>query len=113
MMYILIFVIVVLLNLYISFWKKDLEQFKNKISIGKYVKEINESLVSSVGEKNTTLIKIAAVLLSIAIVFYNAVFFLGCLGAVVSGTITAKKLHQIPATSNIINKIATYINRLK
>lgn len=112
--FVLVFVVTLLLNWYIIlFGKKDLEQLKNKISIGKYLKEIDESLVKEIGDKYTTLIKISLIVLSIVIVLTNAYLFLSGLVALILGTSVAKKSFKVGAIQNVLNKLATYINRVK
>lgn len=97
----------------ILFGKKDLETLKNKISIKKYIAEIEQSLVEMTNDKAVTAIKVALIVVSVAFVILNALAFLQILAAVVVGTFGAKKSYEIPAVSNYMNKLATYINRLK
>lgn len=113
MVYSLIFVLAFLFNLYIIVLdgKKDLQKLKEG-SIKKYLAELKDS-VSEVLGQGAKYFWIGLVLLAMTIVFFNAMFFLGCLLASVLGIYAAKKAHQVPFSSNIINKAATYINRLR
>lgn len=114
MIFLVTFPFAFLLNLYIIiFGKKDLTALKEKISIKKYITEIDESLKSLLGENNTKIFKGVLGLLSVIFVIFNAIAFIECLLAVLLGTFAAKKSYQIPCVSNILNKIATYINRLR
>lgn len=112
--FIFVFVLVVLFNWYtILFGKKDLEQLKNKISIQKYLKEMNEALSTGIGEKEASLVKLVAIVLCVVIVICNAYAFLAVLVALIVGTFAAKKSYQVGAVSNLLNKMATYINRVR
>ncbi len=103
-----------ILNLYIIiFGKKNLEILREKISIKKYLSEINDSLVSLMGNNYANILKIVLVILSFAFIIFNAFIFIQCLLAVILGTFIAKKSYQVPAFNNVLNKILTYINRLK
>lgn len=112
--FLITFVITVLLNWYIIlFGNKDLEQLKNKMSIQKYLREIEQSLVTEFGDKVTTWLKIGLIVLCIAIVIFNAFLFIGLLLGIILGTFLAKKSFKIGSLSNVLNKIATYINRVR
>ena len=114
MIFIISFIVAFLLNLYLTiFGKKDLNRLKEKISIKKYIKEIEEALHEIFGKNGTKLFKGIIVLLSITFIIFNAFTFLICLMAIILGTYTAKKAWQISIVSNFLNKIATYINRLR
>jgi hypothetical protein len=97
----------------IIFGKKAIESLKTKISIGKYLTEINESLDGLVGSQYASGIKYLLLILSAFFVIFNVAFFLKGLIAVVLGSWVAKKSFQISAVSNVLNKIACYINRIK
>lgn len=103
-----------LFNLYVLvFGKKDLDALKQKISIRQYLREIEDGLLQSIGDKWTTLLKILFIILSIVFVIFNVFSFLLCIAAIMGGTFAAKKSWEIPSVSNLLNKIATYINRLR
>lgn len=110
----LLFFVVFLFNLYVViFGKQDIQALKNKLSISKYLSEINNSLKHAVGDEIAKWLKVVLILLLLMVVIFNIYFFIGCLIALILGTFAAKKAYQYPWTSNIINKIATYINRLR
>lgn len=114
MIYVLIFLGALLVNLYIILWGKgDLEKLKSKVSLRAYMKELEIAMDEMIGDKGTTALKIVFILLCIVIVLMNATFFFLSLLAFILGTYVAKKSYQIPIVSNILNKIATYINRLR
>ncbi len=114
MLFLLVFLVTVLVNLYIVvFGKEDLEHLKGKISLRLYLRELDASIVDGIGDRGATAVKLSIILLSVAVIIVNALTFLGCLVAVVLGTFVAKKLHQVSAVSNLLNKVATYINRLR
>lgn len=112
--FLVVFVLAMLFNFYTTIWgKQDLEKLKGKISFGKYLKEMNEGLQDAIGDVAATIVKICFCILVVIIVFVNFWLCLACLLALVLGTWAAKKAYQIPAVSNVLNKIATYINRLR
>lgn len=114
MLFIPLFLLAILANLYIlAVGTRDIETLKGKISIGKFIKLTNESLSDMVGDTAATIIKIVAALLLVAILIANAMFFLICILAIVGGVVASAYLYKVPAVSNIVNKIATYINRLR
>jgi len=113
-MYIGIFTLALLFNFYVMlFGKKDLTKLKEKISIQKYLKELDTALTEMLGDKGATIAKISGIILSIVFVVMNAVTFLLSALALLVGTYAAKKLYVVPTVSNVLNKLATYINRLK
>lgn len=102
------------MNLYIIiFGKRNLEALKNKVSIKKYLKEIDDSLTSLMGKKYANFTKLILIILSVVFVVFNAVIFIECLVGVILGTFGAKKSYQIPIFNNYLNKILTHINRLR
>lgn len=112
--FIILFFLTLVFNWYvILFGRKDLEELKSKISLRKYLKQINESLESAIGARNATFVKIGVIVLSLVIVIAKAFFFVAGLAGLVLGTFVAKKLYQVGAVSNILNKLATYINRVR
>ncbi len=114
MTFLVVLVIALFFNWYtVLFGRKDLEQLKAKISIGKYLKEINEALESSLGRKGAAVTKVVLFLVAIAILVSNALLFLAGFVGLVIGTMLAKKSFKISAVSNVLNKIATYINRIR
>ncbi len=114
MIYIVVFFVALLLNLYIVIWGKgDLNKLKAKVPLKTYLKELESSLDEMIGDKATTTAKIIAIILCVMIVIFNAILFLGMLVAFILGSFVAKKSYQIPAVSNVLNKIATYINRMR
>jgi len=114
MLFVTAFIVAMLFNFFIIlFGKKDLEQLKAKMSIGKYMKEINDGLISGLGDTGATLIKLAIAIIVILFIIFNLIPTLLTLLVIAIGTFTAKKAYRIGAVSNILNKIATYINRLR
>lgn len=114
MLYLIVFIVAFLLNVYLVIWgKKDLERLKMKIPLKEFIREMEESLNDAIGDKASTVAKIFAILLCVVLVFMNALMFFGGLLAFILGTWTAKRAYQIPAVSNVLNKIACYINRLR
>lgn len=114
MVFILAFLIAFLLNVYVLlFGKVGLEHVKSKISISKYLTEIKGSLESIFGKDALKYLVCITGLICAVVVIVNAVALLMMICGIVAGTFIAKKACQFPATSNVLNKIATYINRLK
>lgn len=107
-------VVTFILNTYILiFGKSDLQALKNKISIKKYLREIEDSLVAVVGDGWVTVLKLTLVAFTLISLFLNVLLCLVFVGAVLLGTFGAKKSYEIPSVSNVMNKVATYINRLR
>ena len=114
MIYIGIFILALLFNFYVTlFGKKDLTKLQEKISLAKFLKELDADMTKAIGDKETTILKIVVAFIGIIFVLVNAVMFLFCAAAILLGTYAAKKLYPIPMVSNYLNKLATYINRLK
>lgn len=114
MIYFGIFTLALLFNFYvILFGKKDLTTLKEKISLKKYLKELDTALTEALGDVGATFTKLICILFCIVFVVVNAITFLLSAVSIVLGTYAAKKLYPLPIVSNYLNKIATYINRLK
>lgn len=97
----------------ILFGKKDLEQLKNKVSIKKYLAEIEDSIDKSFGKKITTIVKLALIAVSIVVIVANAFLFLVSIGAFVLGVFLAKKSYEFGPVANVLRRIAIYINRVR
>lgn len=114
MIFILVFIAVLLFNLYTFIWgKKDLQALRGKLSIGRYLKELSDSIKAALGEDVLKWIKICVPIILILIILFNLIFFIECALAIVLGIYAAKRAYQYPATNSFINKIATYINRMR
>lgn len=114
MLFLLTFVIAFFLNLYvIIFGKKSVEQMRQKLSLKKYLSELNEGLDEIAGKGGAKFMRGAVVVLAISFVIFNALTFLLCLLAVFAATFAAKKSYQVSRVSNFLNKIATYISRIR
>ncbi len=108
------FILTILFNWYVAIWgKQDLDQLKQKISIKKYLADISNGLEEGLGKKGSTITKLLIIIILIGILVANAFLLLGVLVSVALGMYVAKKLFQVGAVSNILHKIATYINRLR
>ncbi len=112
--FLIVFFAAVLVNLYVIVCgRKDIDNFKQALSIGKYLSELNTSMVSELGEKGTAAVKVGLFVVAVLIVIFNVFFFLAGGIGLVLGTMAAKRLYQFPAVSNVLNKIGTYVNRMR
>lgn len=108
------FVLTFLYNLVvILFGKKDIEALKQNVPIGKYLKEIDALLVESIGDRATTVLKLAGCALLAVLLVVNILGFVGAGVGIVLGTIAAKRAYRVSAVSNLLNKVATYVNRMR
>lgn len=108
------FVAALLFNLYTVIWgRQDLAALKQKISLGKYWKEMWAGLEQGVGKKVTIGTKIFLALFCVFAALTHIFSLLLGLAAVMLGFLTAKKLWQIGSVNNVLNKVATYINRMR
>ena len=114
MIFLIAFVCAFLLNIAVTvFGKQDIEALKQKISLSTYLSELNKALTREIGDTAVTVLKLVCTLVIVIFVLFN---FIGCILTLISivvGTLAAKWCYKIPAVSNVINKIATYINRLR
>ena len=53
------------------------------------------------------------VLLAVVMLITHLVTAIGILVAVAVGTWAAKRIYKIPAAQNLLNKVATYVNRMR
>ena len=108
-------VVSILFNLFvIVFGTKDVEALKAKIARGdSYLKEISKGLTEALGEKGATALKVLLVLLAVVMLITHLVTAIGILVAVAVGTWAAKRIYKIPAAQNLLNKVATYVNRMR
>lgn len=98
----------------IVFGTKDVEALKAKIARGdSFLKEINRALVEGLGDQAATALKLVLAVLAILFLIWHLVTAVLCLLAVALGTWAAKRAYKIPAVSNALNKLATYVNRLR
>lgn len=111
---IIAFFLSVLFNFFIIiFGKKDLEYLRTRLSFGTYIQEINSGMVDMIGDRGATVVKLGVVIAFGIVLLFNFVGVVLLVGAIGIGTVVAKKAYQIPAVSNILNRIATYIKRLR
>lgn len=110
--FIITFVGSVVLNIYILLWgKKSIEELRAKMSVGKFLKEINDTLVHETSEHFVFAMKTLGILLLLAIAIHNALLLLAALVGIALGVFVAKRCYENPASQNELNKLATYINR--
>ena len=101
------------LNKIIIEQNEEIETLKQKISIGKYLREIEASLVAAVGDKAATAMKLGLIVFSFIVLIANAFLCIAILLGIVLGTFAAKASLKISAVSAYLNRIAAYINRLR
>lgn len=98
----------------ILFGTKDIEALKARMaSGGSYLKEVNDALVDGLGDQAATLLKLLLTVAAIIFLIYHLVTAVLALLAVALGTWAAKRAYKVPAVSNVLRRIATYINRLR
>ena len=104
-----------LFNLFvIVFGTKDIEALKARMaSGGSYVKEVNDALIEGIGDQAATLVKLLLCVGAVIFLIYHLVTAVLSLLAVALGTWAAKRAYKVPAVSSVLNRIATYINRLR
>lgn len=117
MLYIIagIFLASVLINyaLIVLFTQEEVAELKNKMSFGSYVKELDEVVRDEIGDQGATILKICLVVVAVLWAIFSIKFLLLSLAAILLGTWASKKAYQVPAVANVVNKVATYINRLR
>ncbi len=114
MIFLIALMAAILFNFYIVvFGSADIQKLKQSISISKYIQEMNVSLTDALGDKPATALKLLLIALSVMLVIFNALFFIQVILGIIIGTFGAKKLGQMGAVSNWLNKIKTYINRIR
>ncbi len=112
--FLVVLALTVLLNWYIIlFGKKDINQLKTKLSIRKYLVQIEESIDNELGHSATTFVKLGFAAILVLLVIFNITFFVLSVLAIMLGVFLAKRSYQIGMISNVLNKIATYINRVR
>ena len=110
----LVLVLTMLVNWYVLvLGHADLQALKAKVPLKRYFNELKSSSFEMMGEGPTLLFGLALSVLLGTIVLVNAVLFAELIVAILLGTWLAKKGHQVPAISNVLNKVATYVNRLR
>jgi hypothetical protein len=104
-----------LFNLFvIVFGTKDVQALKTKMAAGgSYLKEINRALIEGLGDQAATGLKLVLTVLAILFLIWHLVTAILALLAVALGTWTAKRLYKITAVSEVLNRLATYVNRLR
>ncbi len=112
---IIAFATAVLFNFFVlAFGTKDVDALKAKIAKGDgYLKQLNEALVEGLGQQGATGLKLVLTVCAILFLIWHLVTAILCLLAVVLGTWAAKRAYKIPAVGNLLNKVATYVNRLR
>lgn len=114
MIFIITLLVVLLLNFYIIlFGTKDIDKLKSKICLSKYIDDINTNLKNLVGGKMTIAFYGVVFMVLVLLLLVNILSLLQICLAIIFGTYLAKKLYDIPKISNVMNKVAVYINRLK
>lgn len=115
MPFIIAFTVSVLFNFFvILFGKKDIETLKAQIAKGdSYLKQINEAMIEMLGDKGATVLKLILAIFAILFLIWHLLTAIGVLISIFAGTWAAKKAYKIPAVSSVLNKIATYVNRLR
>lgn len=105
----------VLFNFFVlAFGTKDVEALKAKIARGdSYLKQINEAMTDALGDQGATALKLGLSAIAVLLLIVNLVNTVLALLAVVAGTWTAKRAYKIPSVANAINKVTTYVNRLR
>lgn len=112
--FVAVLVATILLNWYIIlFGKKDLEQLKAKLSIKKYLAEMGDAMEKAIGRAGSICVQLGFVVLSGVIVIANAFLFMAGIGGFVLGVFLAKKSYQVGSISNVLRRIAIYINRVR
>jgi len=105
----------VLFNFFvIMFGTKDVDALKAKIARGdSYLKQVNQALVDGLGDQAATALKLVLVVVAILFLIWHLVTAILCLLAIALGTWAAKRAYKISAVGNLLNKVATYVNRLR
>lgn len=112
--FLIVFAISLIANIYvIVFGCKDVNSLKERLSMGKYLAIVNKSMVENLGDKGATAAKLGCVVLVGIFILFNVWSFVGALVGLFAGMVAAKRLYQVPAVSNVVNKIATYVNRMR
>lgn len=114
MVFLIALVICILLNFYILiFGKSDFDKFRNKLSIKKYIRELNKTLDESFDETTVLWGKLFLGFCSLILIIINLWFCLQILIAIPIGIYLSKVLIKVPKISNVINKFAVYISKLR
>lgn len=114
MIFLITLLLALLFNLYVTiFGKQDIQKLKNKISFGTYLKEINKALDEMMGDTGATILKSLLIGFLILMALFNLLFLAECIIAIILGAYLAKKAYQVSFVNNWLNKLATYINRLR
>lgn len=95
------------------FGRHDLDTLKQKLSVGEYLRSLEESLDSFAGHNATTIAKLALIGFAVLLVIVNLHLALAGFVGFLAGAWLAKRSYRIAVVSNALNKVATYINRLR
>jgi hypothetical protein len=112
--FIIAFLATFLLNFAVIVLGKDtMAQLRTDHSLKHYLSEANALLTDSLGDQGATVVKLSLVVIAGLFLIFNLIPTLVCLLAVVVAVIAAKAVLRIRAVSEMLNRLATYINRLR
>lgn len=100
-------------NLAVTLFSKDVEALRGKITVGKYLGNLNDVFVDWIGKDATGILKAFALVVVLWFVFWHLLTAVLCIVGASVGTWAAKKAYGYPAFNGWCNRVATWINRIR